>query len=233
MAKNPVYILPGTLCNDRMFAAQINALQNAGYTPCVIPFTEQSSILQMVELCKKVAQEPGPFIGFSMGGIVALALLKSNPELVTSLCLMSSNYLADKPERPAIRLKQIEHAKSTSLEALLKRDFLPHYFYQPSKAHEETVLSMANDLGINAFSAQLSALATREDTLSVIKQSTKKLLIIGGEHDPLCPASVQQSMHEAAPNSDLVLLGHCAHFAPLERSNTVNTILLDWLESLS
>jgi len=82
VAKNPVYILPGTLCNDRMFAAQINALQNAGYTPCVIPFTEQSSILQMVELCKKIAQEPGPFIGFSMGGIVALALLKSNPELV-------------------------------------------------------------------------------------------------------------------------------------------------------
>lgn len=233
MAKNPVYILPGTLCNHLMFAAQITALQNVGYTPYVIPFTEQSSIAQMAQLCKKIAVEPGPFIGFSMGGIVALALLKSDPELITSLCLISSNYLADKPERPAIRLKQIQQAKNTSVEDVLKSDFLPHYFHQPTNKHTQLALTMAGELGINAFSAQLSALATREDTLSVIKKSTKKLLIIGGEHDALCPTSIQQTMHDASLNSDLILLGNCGHFVPLERSNTLNVILLDWLESLS
>ncbi|MFY8328100.1 alpha/beta fold hydrolase [Pseudoalteromonas sp. ZZD1] len=233
MAKNPVYILPGTLCNQRMFAAQIVALKNAGYTPHVIPFTQQASIAEMAELTKTIALEPAPFIGFSMGGIVALALLKSNPELIQSLCLISSNHLADKPERPAIRLKQIAQANSTNIEDVLKSDFLPHYFHQPNEQYSQIALTMANELGVNAFSAQLQALATREDTLNIIAQTAKKLLFIGGEHDVLCPTNIQQTMHNACANSDLILLGNCGHFIPLERSNTLNVILLDWLESLS
>lgn len=232
MAKNPVYILPGTMCNHRMFEAQIIALQNAGYTPHVIPFTEQTSIAEMAELTKTIALLPAPFIGFSMGGIVALALLKSNPELIKSLCLISSNSVADKPERSAIRKKQIEQAHTTNVESVIKFDFLPHYFHQPNLKYSELALTMAKELGINAFSAQLQSLATREDTLNVIKQTDKKLLFIGGEHDVLCPSTIQTTMHAACPNSDLVLLGNCGHFVPLERSNTLNALLLDWLESI-
>jgi len=232
VAKNPVYILPGTMCNHRMFEAQIIALQNAGYTPHVIPFTEQTSIAQMAELTETIALKPAPFIGFSMGGIVALALLKSNPELIQSLCLISSNSLADKLERPAIRQKQIEQAHATGVESVLKHDFLPHYFHQPNIKHSELALKMANELGFNAFSAQLNALATREDTLNVIKQTNKKLLFVGGERDVLCPSTIQKTMHNACPNSDLILLGNCGHFVPLERSNTLNALLLNWLESI-
>lgn len=230
MAKNPVYILPGTLCNHRMFKAQVEHLQHAGYTPQVIPLSEQASIAEMVEFTKSITLKPAPFIGFSMGGIVALALLKSNPELITSLCLISSNSLADKPERPAIRLKQIQQAQATSIADVLSSDFLPHYFYQSNYHHSQLALEMANELGIGAFSAQLHALSTREDTLEVIEKTDKNLLIIGGEHDVLCPSSMQRTMHNACPNSDLILLGNCGHFVPLERSNTLNALLTDWLE---
>ncbi|MBD0411201.1 MULTISPECIES: alpha/beta fold hydrolase [Pseudoalteromonas] len=232
MAKNPVYILPGTMCNHRMFEAQIIVLQNAGYTPHVIPFTEQTTIAQMAELTKTIALESAPFIGFSMGGIVALALLKSNPELIKSLCLISSNSLADKPERPLIRQKQIKQAQATSTTDVLKHDFMPHYFHQPNLEHNKLVLKMANELGFNAFSAQLNALSTREDTLNVIEKTNKKLLFVGGEHDVLCPSTIQKTMHNACPNSDLILLGNCGHFVPLERSNTLNALLVDWLESI-
>nr|WP_282960281.1 MULTISPECIES: alpha/beta hydrolase [unclassified Pseudoalteromonas] len=208
---------------------QVNALQTAGYTPHIIPISEQETIAEMVEFTKELIEKPAPIIGFSMGGIIALALLKSNPELIDSLCLISSNCLADKPERLAIRLKQIHQAQQTSLTDVLNKDFLPHYFYQSKHTDSQLVLNMANELGLNAFSAQLHALATREDTLKVIEKTDKKLLFIGGEQDPLCASDVQKMMHSACPNSDLILLGQCGHFVPLERSNTLNTLLLDWL----
>ncbi|MGB0938683.1 MAG: alpha/beta fold hydrolase [Colwellia sp.] len=226
----PLYFLPGTLCNADMFKAQISALKDQNVNVITIDFSTQRSIDEMVETTLKVMNNrPGNLCGFSMGGLVALALAKKHPKLVARLCLMSSNCHADIPEKKALREEHVKQAKELSLQAILQKFYLPNYLYQDNDKHFQTISTMAETLGIECFEAQLAALSTREDTLSVLQNITCPVTIIAGENDKLCTKAHQLHMHEHCNNSDLFLLNQCGHFPMLERESTVLTLLEDWL----
>jgi pimeloyl-ACP methyl ester carboxylesterase len=173
--------------------------------------------------------KPGNILGFSMGGIVALALAKRRPDLVIRLCLMSSNCHEDLPERKAPRAEQLKQAKQLGLQSVFQAFYLPNYLFQHNDKHNTLITHMAETLGLVCLEAQLAALSTRENTLPVLQNIQCPVSIIAGENDKLCTKSHQLYMHEHCQSSDLTLLSNCGHFPMLERSNTVSTLLGDWL----
>lgn len=213
-----------------MFNPLIDTLTNAGFTCAVIQFTTQKTIADMVLLCEQQAKEPGIFLGFSMGGIVALALAKKNPELITKLILMSSNSFADSPGKDDIRQQHITKAKQVGLDDVIKSDFKPLYLYKENREHQQLILAMAQELGFDCFESQLPALSTRCDSLSLLQAFDKPVLIIAGRNDLLCQAEEQQKMHNACSNSELVLLEECGHFPTLEQTTRTNASILHWLK---
>ena len=226
-----VYILPGTLCTDLMFEQQISVLERANYEVTVVPFNAEESIASLVDLTvKTMANQPGVVIGFSMGGIVALELANHYPELITKLCLLSTNYHADTEEKRLARQAHIKQAEQNSLLSVIEHSYLPNYFYCHQQAHADIVVKMANELGLTAFKAQLNALATRKHNLSALENISKPVLILAGQQDKLCIAEYQHAMHEACRHSDLILLDRCGHFPTLERGQLVSQLLLAWLE---
>lgn len=230
MKTNPLYLLPGTLCTDEIFSVQISALKNQGVEVIFVPFSLEHSIDEMVQkTIETMNNRPGNILGFSMGGIVALALTKLRPDLVTRLCLMSSNCHADLPERKAPREQHIQQAKQFGLRSVFQKLYLPNYLFQNNDRHNTLITQMAETLGTGCFEAQLHALSTREDTLSVLKNIACPVAIIAGENDKLCAKSHQLLMHEHCQTSDLTLLNNCGHFPMLERAKTVTTLLGDWL----
>jgi pimeloyl-ACP methyl ester carboxylesterase len=230
MEPEPLYLLPGTLCTNEMFSEQVSALNKQGVQVIAVPFSLEETIEEMVQtVVKTMKNAPGNIVGFSMGGIVALALAKKHPELVTRLCLMSSNCHADLPERKAPRIQHIKLAKQIGLLSVLQQFYLPNYLFQSNDKHNKLITQMAETLGLACFEAQLGALSTREDTLSVLQNIKCPVSIIAGENDKLCTKAQQIYMHEHCHSSDLTLLAHCGHFPMLERSHTVSTLLADWL----
>ena len=228
--KLPIYFLPGTLCTEATFSQQINTLNAAGYLVKVAQFTTERSIDEMVDTClEKMNNSPGVIIGFSMGGIVALALAKKHPSLIKQLCLIGSNCHADLPERQAPRQQHINEAKANSLTDVVSKYYLPNYLFTENQQHQQLILSMAEKLGIDCFESQLAALSTREDTLAVLAGLTCPVLLLAGSNDKLCNAEHQLKMHQHCPNSDLVLLNRSGHFPMLERATATSTLLLSWL----
>ncbi|TRX56771.1 alpha/beta fold hydrolase [Thalassomonas sp. M1454] len=225
-----VYILPGTMCTGIMFTHLRSALTNAGFTSKVIQFTTEKSINDMVSLCKKQATSPGIFLGFSMGGIVALALAKQYPELISKLILMSSNSFADLPGKNEIRQQHISKAKQDGLDDVIKHDFKPLYLYKENLQHQQLILAMAQELGFNCFESQLPALSTRTDSLHLLQTFKQPVLIIAGENDKLCQVQEQQKMHNACANSELILLTQCGHFPTLEQTEKTSKSILTWLK---
>lgn len=217
------------MCTGAMFKPLINDLTNFGYRCQVIQFTNQATIQDMVSICQDQAQTPGIFLGFSMGGIVALALAKTHPELITKLILLSSNSFADVVGRSELRQQQIINVEQTSLAEVITNDFIPLYLYQENKLHQQLIIAMAEQLGFDCFKNQLSALSTREDSLQRLKDFAKPVLIIAGQNDVLCRKEEQQKMHHACRNSDLVLIDECGHFPPLEQPIKTNSSILHWL----
>jgi len=234
MTQLPILILPGTLCTGTMFSEQINRLQQYCQDITVVQFSTEKSLTEMAnKVIKATNNEPCAIIGFSMGGIVALEIARTQPQLIAKLALVNSNCHADLPERKIARKAQIAQAKSGQLTELMSETFLPNYLFKADNAHEKLIIEMAKSLGADCFVAQVLAIEDRPDSLSVLQQLKSDILIIGGKQDKICPVEHQQMMHKNLPRSHLQLLDQCGHFAPLEQAKKVSNLLTHWYLSNS
>ena len=229
MTQLPILFLPGTLCTSAMFKHQIEQLKQYSDHVCVVQFTTEPTLAKMAEKVILAAQDsPCALVGFSMGGIVALEVAKTRPDLIAKLAMVNSNCHADLPERKVPRQQHIAQAKSGNLKGLMLSTFLPNYLFKSDQQHEAIIIEMAMALGADCFAAQAMALEDRPDSLSTLQQLAIKTLIIGGAQDKVCPASHQKMMHQAVTNSQLALLDCCGHFSPLEQPTQVSKLLTQW-----
>jgi len=232
MKNIPILILPGTLCTEAMFQHQITQLTQYCNNVAVVQFTTENTLAEMAEKVINAANDkPCALIGFSMGGIVAMEIAKTRPDVIAKLALINSNSHADLPERKSARTKQIKQVKRGELLELLTTTFLPNYLYKANPEHEKLITEMALTLGADCFEAQVKAIEDRPDSLKVLQSLNTDLLIIAGKEDKICPASHQQHMHQALPASQLELIDQCGHFSPLEQANEVSRLLTDWYNS--
>lgn len=232
MSQLPILILPGTLCTGAMFTHQVNHLAALCDNINVVQFTTEKTLVEMAEKVIVAANnKPCALIGFSMGGIVAIALAKTRPDLIAKLALVNSNCHGDLPERKAPRAAQIKQARSGAFTDLITKTFLPNYLYTTNSEHEKTIVDMAETLGAHCFEAQALALEDRDDSLSTLEKLDVEVLIIGGMQDKICPAKHQKIMHDALKHSELALLEECGHFSPLEQAEQVSALLAKWYSS--
>lgn len=227
---HPVLLLPGTLCTGAIFEHQAKALEALTSSVEIVQFCHERSI---DEMAATVAQriQPGTaaaIAGFSMGGMVALALALRAPERIAKLALINSNHHGDRPERRARRLAQLAATTDEELPGLIERDYLPRYLHRQEPRHRALILDMARELGIGCFRAQTAALASRSDASQTLRSIECPTLIIGSTKDPLCPPDIQFEMHRLAAHSDLLVLEDCGHFSTLERPAAVSRALASW-----
>lgn len=229
MTQLPILILPGTLCTETMFTHQINQLSQHCEKVSVVPFTTENTLADMAQkVIAATHNQPCAMIGFSMGGIVALEVAKTRPDLIAKLALINSNCHADLPERKAARHAQISQAKAGQLTELIKTVFLPNYLFEAKPENQALIIDMAETLGADCFAAQAMSLEDRPDSLATLKKVTKDLLIIGGAQDKICPPEHQHVMHQATSGSQLALLEQCGHFSPIEQPEQVSSLLTNW-----
>ena len=226
-----ILFLPGTLCTGAMFEQQIKHLSQYCEQVSVVSFTTENTLAAMAETVIAATEgKPCALVGFSMGGIVALEVAKTRPELIAKLALVNSNCHADLPERKKARKAQIAQAQSGQLVELLTSTFLPNYLFKANADHEALILDMATSLGADVFQAQVTAIEDRPDLLKHLKQLSADIVIIAGAQDKICPSEHQQMMHNEVAGSELILLEQCAHFSPLEQAEQVSKALAKWYQ---
>lgn len=196
----------------------------------VVPFSEECSIDEMVETV--ATRIPGgsraAIAGFSMGGMVAMALAQKYPHLVAKLALLNTNSHAELPGRHQARVAHLAQARQNGIETVITEHYLPRYLHRQENSHRKLIAKMAAELGVNCFEAQARALANRSDSVSTLEAVDCPTLILGSSNDVLCPPQEHIDMHRMVPHSDLVLLGACGHFSMLERPQAVNSCLVSW-----
>src|SRR5699024_10865342 len=86
----PIVLLPGTLCNERMWSDQKKVLSN--YTDVFIgDLSKCSSISSMAESVLKESTKYFNLVGLSMGGMVAIEIMKQSPKRINKLDLLDTN----------------------------------------------------------------------------------------------------------------------------------------------
>ena len=169
--------------------------------------------------------------GLSMGGYVALEVMRQAPERVSRLALLDTKASPDEPEVEARRRGLIELAQKGAFKGVTPR-LLP-LLVHPSRLEDEAltghIMQMAENIGRDAFIRQQQAILGREDfrpTLATIRCPT---LVLCGREDRITPVQAHREMAAGIADARLVVFDDCGHLPPLERPEATNRELRRWL----
>ena len=223
-------LLPGMMCDARMYTSQIDALK--AIAECQVGYIGGAD--NMTEIAMQVlAQAPEKFAlaGLSMGGIVAMEVVRLAPERVTQLALMDTNPCAENDEIKAVRQPQIEQAKAGQLEQLLREAMVPRYFtsHHSHSQLDELCVDMALNLGKDVFIRQSLALKNRRDQQATLASFNKPCLVLMGEEDDLCPLDRHQCMVALLSQATFVKIPRAGHIPTLEQPAATNAALKQWM----
>lgn len=214
----PVVLLPGLMCDARLFAPQAADLSR-DRAVMVAPITAADRIEALARGVLEAAPERFALAGLSMGGIVAMEVVRLAPERVERLALLDTNHQAESPKGVALRERQVEAVRAGRLREVLRDEMKPSYL-APGPGREDVlrlVMEMAEGLGPDVFVRQSHALAARPDQSGTLPAIEAPTLVLCGRHDALCPLRRHEEMAEAIPLATLEVVEGAGHLPTLER----------------
>ena len=228
----PLVLLPGMMCDARLFGPQIAEL-SADYAVMVAPTTQGERVEEIASSLLDQLPRRFALAGHSMGGIVAMEILRRAPDRVSRLALISTNPLAETPQVAAEREPQIIKVRTGRLSDVMREKMKPDCL-APGPFRQEIlsmIMDMADTLGPEVFVRQSRALQRRKDQQAVIGKSKVSTLVLCGEHDTLCPVKRHEFMAELIPHAELKVLPDSGHFPTLEQPAETTAALREWMNA--
>ena len=227
----PLVLLPGMMCDERLFASQINELSKRRE----VHFAKITDHETISELASDVLNNAPPVFalaGLSMGGIVAMEIVSQAPERVDRLALLDTNPLAELPDVLKRRGPQIDAIKNGQLKEIIRDEMKPNYLFDGVRKTEilKLCMDMALDIGPAAFIRQSIALRDRVDQKNTLGSYKRPALVLCGRHDVLCPLERHELMHTLLENSKLEIIEDAGHLPTLEQPKITTMALASWLE---
>lgn len=224
MPKIPLLLLPGLLCDAAVWKHQINHLNDIA--EITIPNLNHASTPdEMVAAVLDVAPPVFALAGHSMGGWVALEVMKHASARVQQLCLINTTANPDTKEKSATRLKLIELAKLGQYETIINM-LMKLFIYQQPYFQEVYSMLERNKL---AFIDQETAMLKRQDCISVLSSVQCPTIIIHSNQDAIFTMDDCEILHRNIAHSELFMIQECGHMSPIESAVDVTTFMRQWL----
>lgn len=226
----PVLLVPGLNLTAALWVDQIAAL-GAGRTVVV---ADHGSAPTIAEIARDILADAPPrfaLAGLSMGGYVAMEILRVAPERVERLCLLDTRADADAPEQSEIRRQLIEITEKGGFAkiAALQYPKLVAPARLDDEALQKAVRAMADATGPDAFVRQQKAILTRIDSRPSLAEVRCPATVLVGAEDQLTPPDLARDMAERIPGADLVVIPEAGHLSPIEAPGAVTAALKQWL----
>lgn len=163
--------------------------------------------------------------GVSMGGYVALALLRRDPGRVAALALMDTQALPDDAAGKEKRETSAKDVLANGVGAFVD-GMLPKLFAQGTpKEVRAPIEAQMRGAKPEAVAAALRGMALRTDTREVLSRYAGPLLVVVGEHDAITPPERARQLAELVKGSTLLEVKGAGHLAHLEQPALVNAAL--------
>ncbi len=226
----PLLFIPGMMCDVRLFEHQVEHFSQERNV-MIACATRGERIEEIASTILMESPHKFALAGLSMGGIIAMEILRRAPERVTRICLMDTNPLAETPQSAAAYEPMIVGIKSGRMMDMI-RGFLKPEFLAPGPGRMAVLArmqEMAESLGPEVFMRQIRALQRRRDQQAVLRKCRVPALVMCGAHDGLTPPKRHEFMAELIPYAKLSIVETAGHVPTLEAPEVVNGLLTEWL----
>ena len=227
----PLIMVPGMMCDARLFAPQIAAMAPRHRIDVPLP-TGADTIAALAAAILATAPPRFALAGLSMGGIVAMQIVAQAPERVAGLALLDTNHLPEADSVKARRLPQMAKVRAGDLACVMRDEMKPNYLAVGAQRADILALcaEMALGLGADVFLAQSRALMTRPDHSATLAGYRGPALLLCGREDRLCPPARHLAMQALMPHARLAIIDGAGHLPCLEQPDITTAHLQDWLK---
>lgn len=228
--RDPLVVLPGMMCDARVFGPQIAELSSEFAVMCA-PIVHGERIEEIASDVLSQAPVRFALAGLSMGGIVAMEILRRAPDRVSRIALLDTNPLSETPQSAASYEPMIVGARAGRLQEVMAAFLRPDYL-APGPARAEVLalaMDMAEVLGPEVLVRQIRALQRRRDQQGTLRRCSVPALVLCGEHDGLTPVRRHELMAELIPGAVLQVIEGAGHLPVLEQPAATTAALRDWL----
>lgn len=229
-AETNLVLVPGLLCTKALWAPQVAALGDIAEIN-IADHTRHDSMAAIAQSILDAAPERFALAGLSMGGYIAYEIVRQAPQRVTKLALLDTGSRADTPERAAARRELIATAEREGARRAqqLLMPVLIHKARLADKPLVQTIEQMADDIGVDAFKRQQTAIMTRPDNRPFLPSIACPTLVLVGREDALTPVELSQEIAAGIPGARLEIIPDCGHLSTMEQPEAVNRALRKWL----
>lgn len=227
--RQALVLVPGLVCDAEVWHHQMRHLGDVA--DISVPAVDTGDTMEHLA-GDVLASAPPRFAlaGFSMGGYVALEMLRQAPERVLRLALLDTSARPDTPEKSASR--------RTAIDAIARgryRDVIEGMM--PVLLHPDRqngplaglVRTMTARLGPEVFARRHQAMLTRADSRDLLRTADHPVRVICGRQDAMSTLAEHEEMAGLAPRGRWSIIEECGHMSIIERPHAVSALLRDWL----
>lgn len=195
-------------------------------------YTMDQQADDVVALLDQLGLEQVALCGLSMGGYIALALMRSHPARVRALALCDTRAGADSEEGRAGREANARLAEERGPAAIADK-MIPSLVAPgaPQELRDELrALIVANSA--DGIAGALRGMAQRPDSGPGLAAITAPTLVLVGAEDTLTPPAEARALSAAIAGSRLVEIAGAGHLANMERPAEFTAVLRAFLDGV-
>jgi pimeloyl-ACP methyl ester carboxylesterase len=223
-------LLPGLLCDAAMWNHQRKYLAQVAEIT-ITDFTRSDSMAGMAEAALAAVQGNFALAGLSMGGYVAMEIMRRAPERVSRLALLDTSARSDTQEQAQRRHHLIQLTRGGKFDEVLSifLSLLIHPDRMQDDALCKEIGEMNRRVGPEAFLRQQKAMMGRPDSRDDLGRIKCPTLVLCGRHDALTPLEIHEEIVSRIPHSRLAIIEDCGHMSTMEQPQAVTVMLREWL----
>jgi 3-oxoadipate enol-lactonase len=212
-------------------------LRGFGETPVLDGEAQRMNDLagDVVDLLDRLEVTDAAVVGCSMGGYVLFELLKSAPNYVSAVGLVSTKSGADSEEGRKNRQKMMDQIDGEGVEAIASQ-MVPKLIGATSQKQRPDLLKRVRNLIVpnrpQGIKAAIKAMMERSDSTPLLSRIKVPTLIVAGAEDTLIPPTEAEAMDRAVPASKYELMPFVGHLPNLEQSAAFDGLLSQFLQKL-
>ena len=177
------------------------------------PYTMDDYASDIAGLLNQLGIQKTAIVGHSMGGYAALAFVRLYPERVSGLGLVSTQVLADPPDRKDGRYKTAKEVAEKGISGVVET-MTPKFTSDPKwQAFARKSMEAQQPA---AYIGALKAMAERVDSTPLLSTIKYPVVIVHGDADALIPIERAREVKAVKPESTLVEIKGAGHMPMCE-----------------